>query len=105
MIHIYDSEVDNLGELIKQKDIIILYFSAIWCGPCKRMHKPLEELSELHSNEVVIIKIDVDEYPEISDDLEIKSLPTFLFFKSGEINCKTQGANLDEFKSNLYSLL
>ena len=105
MIKIFDSDIDNIDKLIGQKKVIVLYFSASWCGPCKRMHSPLEELSELYADRLTILKIDVDDYSDIADDLGIKSLPTFLFYNGGELKYTTKGANIEEFNKNLNSLL
>ena len=57
----------------------ILYFSAVWCGPCTMMSKTIEGLS----SEINIEKIDVDKNSELTKQYGIKSIPTFVLIKDG----------------------
>ncbi|KAK7403962.1 thioredoxin trx1 [Neonectria punicea] len=68
---------------------------ATWCGPCKAISPVLEKLSDdpAFSNSIDFIKIDVDDLPELSSELGIRAMPTFMIFKNGEKADELVGAN------------
>ncbi|KPM45318.1 hypothetical protein AK830_g1158 [Neonectria ditissima] len=68
---------------------------ATWCGPCKAISPVLEKLSDdpAFSNNIDFIKIDVDDLPELSAELGIRAMPTFMIFKNGEKADELVGAN------------
>lgn len=76
MIHL---EKDNLDELIKE-GIHLLDFYAEWCGPCKMLTPVLETISD----KINIIKIDIDEFPKLTSEYRIMSVPTLIFVKDGK---------------------
>lgn len=76
MIHL---EKDNLDELIKE-GTHLLDFYAQWCGPCKMLTPVLETISD----KINIIKIDIDEFPKLTSEYRIMSVPTLIFFKDGK---------------------
>jgi thioredoxin 1 len=64
---------------------VIVDFWATWCGPC-RASAPILDRVEAENENVVLVKVDVDENPELSAAFGIQSIPTLMFFKNGEIN-------------------
>ena len=78
--HISDSNFRQ--EVLFEKGLVMVDFSAQWCMPCKMLHHVLERISN-KNNQVKIVDIDVDESPRISDKYGISNLPTILFFKDG----------------------
>jgi len=68
----------NLG-----KGLILIDFSANWCGPCKMLEKVLNDLSE--RVDYRIARINVDEESELASELKIKSLPAMMILKNGKI--------------------
>ena len=72
------------AEVLQATEPVLVDFSAVWCGPCKMLEPVLEELS----NEVEgakIVKVDVDETPDIAQRYSVMSMPTLLFFKDGKV--------------------
>ncbi len=69
---------DDFDELIKE-GITLVDFYAEWCGPCKMMGPILESL-----NNVNVIKVNVDEHGDLSEQFRIMSIPTLIFFKDGK---------------------
>ncbi len=83
----------NFDEMIKSGDKPVLVdFWAEWCGPCKMIAPVVNELAADYEGKAVIGKVDVDANPSISAKYGIRSIPTLLVFKNGEIVDKQIGA-------------
>jgi thioredoxin 1 len=70
---------------------ILVDFWATWCAPCRVIAPVLEEIAEEQAEAVRIVKVDVDNNPELSNRLEIRYIPTLLFFKGGELKDQVVG--------------
>ena len=79
--------------------LAVVDFWAEWCGPCRMVTPIIEELSTDYEGKVLIGKVNVDSNPEVSMKYGVRSIPTILFIKNGEIVDKQVGAtskaNLD----------
>jgi thioredoxin 1 len=82
----------NFEEIIKSEQPILVDFWAEWCGPCKMIGPLVEELAGEYDGKAVIGKVDVDANPGVAQKFGIRSIPTLLFFKGGEIVDKQVGA-------------
>lgn len=75
----------NFQENVVESDVpVVLDFWAPWCGPCNAMTPRIEALAKELEGKFVVAKVNVDENPELSKKYKISSIPSFLFFKSGE---------------------
>jgi len=73
------------SEVEENKNLVLVDFSATWCGPCKLMHPIIEELIEDYKNkEITIGQINIDEDSELAETYEIMGVPTFIFFREGK---------------------
>ena len=89
-----------------KKGIVVVDFFATWCGPCKMLSSVMDELSKELDGKAKFIKIDVDENPELADELKIMSIPTTMVFKNGENKKAIIGfLPKDEIKKNIESQL
>lgn len=79
------SVLDNEG-------VTVIDFWAEWCGPCRMIAPIIEELSKEYEGKALIGKLDVDNNPEVSMKYGIRSIPTILFLKNGEVVDKQVGA-------------
>ncbi len=82
----------NFEEVINTDQPVLVDFWAEWCGPCKMIGPVVEELAEDFEGKAVIGKVNVDENPETAAKFGIRSIPTLLVIKGGEIVEKQIGA-------------
>ncbi len=82
----------NFDELVKKSDKpVMVDFWAEWCGPCKMIGPVVEEISKEFEGKALIGKLDVDNNPNVSIEFGIRSIPTLLFFKNGQVVDKQVG--------------
>jgi thioredoxin 1 len=82
----------NFEEVINTDQPVLVDFWAEWCGPCRMIGPLVEELAGELEGQAVIGKVDVDSNPETAMRFGIRSIPTLLVFKNGEIVDKVIGA-------------
>ena len=71
---------------------VLVDFWAEWCGPCKMIGPVVEEIHNDYEEKAVIGKLNVDENPDIAMNYGVRSIPTLLVFKNGEVVDKIVGA-------------
>ncbi len=82
----------NFEELVASGLPFVVDFSATWCGPCKKISPIIDELAAEYEGRVIIGKCDVDDADDLTSRFGIRSVPTVLFFKNGEVVDKNLGA-------------
>ena len=80
----------EFDETIKSEKTTLAYFSALWCSPCKTQIPILEEFAGSNPD-VQIIKVNVDENPDLTTSYEIRNIPTIIYFKNNKIIGRTAG--------------
>ena len=82
-IHLTEQDFDKT--LMATQGLVMVDFWAEWCGPCRAIAPVLEELAEASEGRVTLMKVNVDENPDLAGRYGIRSIPTILFFKQGAI--------------------
>lgn len=83
---------NNFSDVLATDQPVLVDFWAEWCGPCKMIGPVVEELAGDYEGKAVVGKVDVDSNPEMSAKYGVRSIPTLLVFKNGEVVDKQVGA-------------
>ena len=84
-------ENPNVAEVLASSPVVVVDFWATWCGPCRMLMPVVEEVAAEMEGKAVIAKCNVDEADEVALKYGIRSIPTLLFFKNGELADRTVG--------------
>ncbi|CAK9224770.1 unnamed protein product [Sphagnum troendelagicum] len=98
LVHVVDSKKVWDSKIQESKlagKIIVVDFTATWCGPCRIMSPIFIELSKNYTS-LIFLKVDVDEVADVMAEWDVHAMPTFLFIKDGKQIDKIVGANKEE---------
>jgi thioredoxin 2 len=90
---IVDAGDNEFAEVVEQSTIPVLVdLWAPWCGPCRMVSPVLEQLATEMAGEVKLVKVNADEAPRLSQRFEVRSIPTLMVFRNGQVVDKQIGA-------------
>ena len=70
---------------------VVVDFWAEWCGPCRALAPTLDQLAEANNGKIIVVKVNVDEEPDLAMNFNVQSIPTLLFVKNGELQDQLVG--------------
>jgi len=80
--------------------LVVIDFTATWCGPCQMIAPIYKELSSTY-DDVVFLKVDVDENPETAANYNVSAMPTFIFIKGGVVVERVMGADPSKLQASI----
>jgi thioredoxin 1 len=84
---------DNFeAEVLKADRPVLVDFRAEWCGPCKMIAPILDQMAEEYEGRLNLVKLDVEENQNIAMQFGVRSIPTLILFKNGDVGGQKVGA-------------
>lgn len=90
VVQFTDATFEN--DVLKSSEPVLIDFWAVWCGPCRMVAPVIEELAGEYAGKVKVGKLDVDSNPQSAMNYGVRSIPTILLFKDGEVVDSVVGA-------------
>lgn len=79
-------------EVLQSSQPVLVDFWAVWCGPCRRVGPEVDAVAEQLAGKAKVLKVNVDEEPEIAGRYGVQSIPTLIIYKDGKVVDQIVGA-------------
>ena len=101
----YVSSVEQWNSIVQNhdidNDILVLYCSAQWCGPCRSFAPKFEDLANYYDANVHFMKCDIDQCEDVCNKFDVSSLPTTLIIRKCKVQKRVVGADINSVKSGI----
>ena len=88
-------------DVLQSSQPVLVDFWAAWCAPCRMLAPTVEAVAEKYAESAVVVKLNVDENPSVSQRYGIKGIPTLILFKAGKEEERVVGATSKEAISRM----
>ncbi|MEM7433314.1 MAG: thioredoxin TrxA [Pseudomonadota bacterium] len=88
--HTTDSTFE--ADVLQSEKPVLIDFWAEWCGPCKMIAPMLDEAAAEYAEKLSVVKLNVDENPNTAQKFGVRSIPTLMIFKDGNVQAQKLGA-------------
>lgn len=88
--HVSDASFDQ--DVLKSSTPVLVDFWAEWCGPCRAIAPILDDLADELDGQLKVAKVNVDEHPELAKEFSVRSIPTMIIMKNGQVSEQMTGA-------------
>lgn len=78
-------EESNFETLLTSEKLVVVDFTAKWCGPCRKIAPFMEDIAQTYQDRVEVVKVDVDQSKPLAKKYGIRSIPAVLFFQNGDL--------------------
>ena len=85
------SETDFQREVLEAGQPVLVDFTAVWCGPCKMLDPIVGQLAQEWAGKVKVVKLDVDNNPNLAMQYQVMGLPTLMLFVNGQPSQRING--------------
>src|SRR5689334_14528101 len=85
------THTQRFSEILNGEKLVLVDFSAEWCGPCKMMPPILKELKQMMGDNITILKVDIDRNRAVANSYNIQSVPTLIAFKKSKVLWRQSG--------------
>lgn len=102
----YVKDEVELNALLSSESLLVLDYTATWCGPCKLVAPLMDQLAEEYGDQAKVLKIDLDDNKSVGKRFGLKSIPAVMFFQNGELQKTLVGVKpYEEFSQTLEGYL
>ncbi|KAI9321947.1 Thioredoxin, Trx1 [Zopfochytrium polystomum] len=98
-------QADEYHSALKKGGVVVVDFTASWCGPCKMVAPLYAELAEKYAGSAIFLKVDVDDFQDISQEAGITAMPTFICYNDGKAVETVVGANIAKVEAMVKKLI
>ncbi|MGH3240206.1 MAG: thioredoxin [Spirillospora sp.] len=86
------TDADFASKVLENDKPVLVDFWAEWCGPCRMVAPILEEISQEHGDKIEIVKVNIEENPEVPRSYGVVQIPTLNVYRNGEVVKQIMGA-------------